>query len=55
MPYLQHIVVCFGRFGDSGVSEILAKCKALTHLVIQWSWNVELNGDLAEICERLQQ
>ncbi|MFS7988242.1 putative leucine-rich repeat domain superfamily, F-box-like domain superfamily [Helianthus anomalus] len=54
MPHLQHIELCFGRFGDSGVSEILAKCKALTHLVIQGSWNVELNGDLAEICERLQ-
>ncbi|KAJ0752080.1 putative leucine-rich repeat domain superfamily [Helianthus annuus] len=54
MPHLQHIELCFGRFGDSGVSEILAKCKALTHLVIQGSWNVELNGDLVEICERLQ-
>ncbi|KAI7727214.1 hypothetical protein M8C21_022509 [Ambrosia artemisiifolia] len=54
MPHLQQIELCFGRFGDSGVSEILSKCKALTHLVIQGSWNVELNGDLAEICERLE-
>ncbi|KAJ0540184.1 hypothetical protein HanHA300_Chr08g0295321 [Helianthus annuus] len=30
MPHLQHIELCFGRFGDSDVSEILAKCKALT-------------------------
>ncbi|MFS7930946.1 putative leucine-rich repeat domain superfamily [Helianthus anomalus] len=34
MPHLQHIELCFGRFGDSSVSKILAKCKALTHLVI---------------------
>ncbi|XP_076899201.1 F-box protein FBW2-like [Bidens hawaiensis] len=54
MPNLHHIELCFGRFGDSGVSEILTKCKAVTHLDIQGSWNVELNGDLAEICERLE-
>ncbi|KAI3676643.1 hypothetical protein L1987_86255 [Smallanthus sonchifolius] len=54
MPNLQHIELCSGHFGDSGLSEILTKCKALTHLDIQGSWNVELNGDLAEVCERLQ-
>ncbi|KAI3742894.1 hypothetical protein L1987_60592 [Smallanthus sonchifolius] len=54
MPNLQHIELCFGRFGDSGLSEILTKCKSLIHLDIQGSWNVELNGDLAEMCERLQ-
>ncbi|MFS7989528.1 putative leucine-rich repeat domain superfamily [Helianthus anomalus] len=53
MPRLQQIELCFGRFGDSGLSEILAKCKAITHLDIQGSWNVELNGDLAEVCERI--
>ncbi|KAJ0735233.1 putative leucine-rich repeat domain superfamily [Helianthus annuus] len=47
MPHLQHIELCFSRFG----SEILTKCKALTHLVIQGSWNVELNGDLAEFSQ----
>ncbi|XP_076896129.1 F-box protein FBW2-like [Bidens hawaiensis] len=54
MPHLQHLELCFGRFSDSGLSEILEKCKALTYLDIQGSWNVELNGDLGEMCERIQ-
>nr|GEZ22820.1 F-box protein FBW2-like [Tanacetum cinerariifolium] len=48
MPNLKQINLCFGRFGDMGLSEILMKCKSLTHLDIQGSWNVELNGDLEE-------
>ncbi|GKA07489.1 F-box protein FBW2-like protein [Tanacetum coccineum] len=54
MPNLKQINLCFGRFGDMGLSEILMKCKSLTHLDIQGSWNVELNGDLEERCERLE-
>nr|XP_043630925.1 F-box protein FBW2-like [Erigeron canadensis] len=54
MPHLQHIELCCGQFGDSGLFEMLHKCKSLTHLDILKCWNVELNGDLAEICERLQ-
>ncbi|KAI3742892.1 hypothetical protein L1987_60590 [Smallanthus sonchifolius] len=44
MPNLQHIELCSGQFGDLGLSEILTKCKALTHLDVQGSWNVELNA-----------
>ncbi|KAL8214077.1 hypothetical protein R6Q57_003526 [Mikania cordata] len=54
MLNLQHIELCSGRFGDLGMFEILTKCKSLTHLDIQGSWNLKLNGDLAEICDQLQ-
>nr|GEX01230.1 hypothetical protein [Tanacetum cinerariifolium] len=52
MPNLKQINLCFGRFGDMGLSKILIKCKSLTHLDIQGSWNVELNSDLEERRER---
>ncbi|KVI05226.1 F-box protein FBW2-like [Cynara cardunculus var. scolymus] len=55
MVSLQRIELCFGRFGDMGISEIVTKCKSLTHLDIEGSCNVELNyGDLKEICESLE-
>ncbi|CAI9269544.1 unnamed protein product [Lactuca saligna] len=54
MPKLQRIELCFGGFGDFGVSEILNKCKLLTHLDIQGSWNVELGGELEGVCEKLE-
>ncbi|XP_076899199.1 F-box protein FBW2-like [Bidens hawaiensis] len=54
MPNLQRIEVCLGRFGDSGVNEILTKCKAVTHLDINGSWNVKLSGELGKICDRLE-
>ncbi|KAK1426631.1 hypothetical protein QVD17_15308 [Tagetes erecta] len=54
MPHLQHIELCFARFGDSGLFEMLTKCKSLTYLDIQGSWNVNLSGDLAEMCKRIE-
>lgn len=54
MPKLQNLELCFGKFGDSGISEILTKCKSLTHLDIQGSWNVELEGELEGVCEKLE-
>lgn len=54
MPNLQNIELCCGQFGDSGLSEILNKCKSLTQLDIRGSWNVELNADVEKICEKLR-
>ncbi|KAI3510972.1 hypothetical protein L1887_18113 [Cichorium endivia] len=56
MPNIQRLEFFYARFGDSGLSEILNKCKSLTHLDIQSCWNVELRGDFNEICitERLK-
>lgn len=53
MPKLEHIDLSFGQFGDMGLVEILNKCKSLNHLDIHGSWNVELNGDTKERCEKL--
>ncbi|XP_071718857.1 F-box protein FBW2-like [Rutidosis leptorrhynchoides] len=54
MPSLKTIELTYGNFGDSGLHEIINKCKSLTHLDILGSWNVELDGDLLEICEKLE-
>ncbi|CAI9275011.1 unnamed protein product [Lactuca saligna] len=54
MPNLQRIELCFGSFGDWGLSEILTKCKSLTHLDIRGCWNVKLNGDLKKMCGKLE-
>ncbi|KAL6959033.1 hypothetical protein U1Q18_015474 [Sarracenia purpurea var. burkii] len=53
MTGLCHLELGFGRFGDRGLDAILTKCKKLTHLDIQGCWNVELNGDLGDKCEKL--
>ncbi|KAD4888114.1 hypothetical protein E3N88_20187 [Mikania micrantha] len=55
MPNLYHIELCFGQFGDPGLLEIVTTCKLLTYLDIEGCWNVELNGDVRVMCERLQQ
>lgn len=54
MPSLQRIELCYGKFGNSGVSEILTKCKSLTHLDVRGCWNVVLDDDLLKTCERLE-
>nr|XP_043612324.1 F-box protein FBW2-like [Erigeron canadensis] len=54
MPCLEWIELCFGQFGDSGLSEIITKCNSLAKLDIIGSWNVQLNGDLLEKCEYLK-
>ncbi|KAI3764228.1 hypothetical protein L2E82_14233 [Cichorium intybus] len=54
MSNLQHLELCFGCFGDAGLSEILTKCKSLTHLDIQGSWNVKLEGDFKKNLQRLE-
>ncbi|PWA91886.1 F-BOX WITH WD-40 2 [Artemisia annua] len=54
MPNLTQIYLCFGQFGNIGLSEVLNKCKSLTHLDIQGSWNVESEGDIEERCKRLE-
>ncbi|KAL8231352.1 hypothetical protein R6Q57_001130 [Mikania cordata] len=54
MPNLYHIELCFGQFGDPGLLEIVTTCKLLTYLDIEGCWNVELNGDVRVMCERLQ-
>ncbi|KAJ9558136.1 hypothetical protein OSB04_012750 [Centaurea solstitialis] len=53
MPNLQRIKLGYGGFGNLGLSEILTKCKSLTHLDIRGCRKVELDGDLMEICGRL--
>ena len=54
MVGLQHIELRCGRFSDLGISEMVTKCKSLSHFYIDWSRNVELGGDLMEKCERLE-
>ncbi|CAL5330664.1 unnamed protein product [Camellia sinensis] len=53
MTGLCHLQLGFGRFGDHGLDAILTKCKELTHLDIQGCWNVEMEGELKDKCERL--
>nr|KAJ0225797.1 hypothetical protein LSAT_V11C100039240 [Lactuca sativa] len=53
MPKLQHLKLWFGRFGDSGLCEILSKCKYLKHLDIRACWNVKLEGNLKKMCQKL--
>ncbi|KAK9999374.1 hypothetical protein SO802_018977 [Lithocarpus litseifolius] len=55
MPGLQHLELCYGRFGDDGLEAILAKCTALTHLDIRGCWSVKLDGDLEDRCYQLQE
>lgn len=54
MSKLQQLELCYGRFGDAGLSEILTNCKSLTHLDIEGSWNVNLEGDLEESVQRFE-
>ncbi|CAI9269541.1 unnamed protein product [Lactuca saligna] len=54
MPKLQHLKLWFGRFGDSGLCEIVSKCKYLKHLDIRACWNVKLEGDLKKMCQKLE-
>ncbi|KAL4571563.1 hypothetical protein LXL04_018324 [Taraxacum kok-saghyz] len=54
MPNLQRLELCFGRFSVSGLSDILTKCKSLRHLDVLEHWNVKLNGDLKDMCEKLE-
>ncbi|KAI8026630.1 F-box protein FBW2 [Camellia lanceoleosa] len=53
MTGLHHLQLGFGRLGDHGLDAILTKCKELTHLDIQGCWNVEMEGELKDKCERL--
>ncbi|KAF5952525.1 hypothetical protein HYC85_010469 [Camellia sinensis] len=53
MTGLCHLQLGFGHFGDNGLDAILTKCKELTHLDIQGCWNVEMEGELKDKCERL--
>ena len=55
MPGLQHLELCYGRFGDVGLEAILAKCTALTLLDIRGCWSVKLDGDLEDRCYQLQE
>ncbi|XP_042757526.1 F-box protein FBW2 [Lactuca sativa] len=54
MLNLQHLELCYGCFGEGGLSEILTKCKSLTCLDIQGSWNVKLEGDIEERLQRIE-
>lgn len=53
MAGLNCLELCFGHFGDRGLNAIFTKCKSLAHLNIQGCWNVDLEGDLKEKCEKL--
>ncbi|KAI3719667.1 hypothetical protein L6452_20569 [Arctium lappa] len=54
MSNLQQLELCYGRFGDAGLSEILTNCKSLTYLDIEGSLNVKLEGDLEESVQRIE-
>ncbi|KAK1426630.1 hypothetical protein QVD17_15307 [Tagetes erecta] len=46
MPHLQHLELCFGRFGDAGLLEIMIKCKSLVHLDFEGSVNVDFMAQI---------
>lgn len=50
---LQHLELGFSRLTDRGLSAIFTRCEALSYLNIQGCWNVSLEGDLQEQCQRL--
>ncbi|XP_065877173.1 F-box protein FBW2-like [Euphorbia lathyris] len=54
MSGLKKLDMCFGTFEEVGLQAILTNCKALSHLNIQGSWNVNLEGDVLDKCLKLE-
>ncbi|KVH97380.1 F-box protein FBW2-like [Cynara cardunculus var. scolymus] len=56
MSNIQQLELCYGRFSNAGLSEIVNNCKSLTHLDIDGSLNVNLKveGDLEESLQRIE-
>ncbi|XP_077213436.1 F-box protein FBW2-like [Tasmannia lanceolata] len=54
MPSLLHLDLAYGSFSDLGLDAILTKCKALRHLDIQGCWNVKMEDNIEQKCDRIE-